>query len=103
SGTAAWGNWKQALGAGLVFLAVFIPVEWRFADFLMSPGARNWFFGSGYLNYFQGPTSFQALNKFAPMETGSQFQTNMMLAVPIAIVSTWLGLAIGDWLKRVRR
>ena len=28
---------------------------------------------------------------------------NMALAVVCAILSTWLGLATGDWLKRVRR
>jgi hypothetical protein len=100
---AAWPNWKQALGSGVAFLAVFIPVQWLFADFLMSPGSRNWFFGSGYLNYFQGPNSFQATHRFVPFETASQFQTNMLLAFVVAILSTWLGLAIGDWLKRVRR
>jgi hypothetical protein len=100
---ADWPNWKQAAASGLLFLATYIPAQWLFADFLMSPGSRNWFFGSGYLNYFQGPNSLQALHRFIPYETASQFQTNMMLAVVVAILSTWLGLAIGDWLKRVRR
>lgn len=100
---AGWSNWKQALASGGLFLAVFLPLQWVFADFLMSPGARNWIFGSIYYDYFQSPSSFQATHRFVPYETASQFRTNMLLAATCAIVSTWLGLAIGDWLKHVRR
>ena len=45
----------------------------------------------------------QATHRFVPYETAAQFQTNMVLALMFAMVSTWLGLAVGDWLKRVRR
>ena len=69
----------------------------------MTPGSRNWFFGSAYYDYFQGPGSFQATHRFIPWETASQFQLNMVLAFVFAMLSTWLGLAVGDWLKRVRR
>ena len=100
---AGWSNWKQSVAGGTLFLASLLAVQWPFATFLMSPGSRNWFFGSMYYDYFQGPTGFQATHRFVPYENAAQFQTNMALALVFAMVSTWLGLAVGDWLKRVRR
>ena len=41
------GWWRRiiiALLLGTVFLAVFIPVQWFFSKFLISPRAENWFF-----------------------------------------------------------
>ena len=101
---AGWANWKHALLVGPLFLASFLAVEWPFATFLNSPAAQNGFFGSGYLDYFAGPQSYQVLNRFVPFEkTPAEFQTRMALAVLCAIGATWIGLARGDWLSRVRR
>ena len=47
-----WGSWKSAIAAGCVYLAVFIVAQWPFADFLMSPLARNRIFGTTYFGYF---------------------------------------------------
>src|SRR5215813_12902643 len=43
-----WGGWRSAIVAGVTYLAVFIAVQWPFADFLMSPLARNRIFGTIY-------------------------------------------------------
>ena len=99
----AWRNWKQALAGGVLFFASFVPVQWIFGTFLQSPGARNWFFGSIYYDYFQSPQSYAATYRFVPFETGPEFRTGMMVAVVCAVISMWLGLAAGDWLRRVRR
>ena len=50
--TAGWGMARQALVSGTVFLGVFAAVQWPFANFLASPAARNWFFGSNYFGYY---------------------------------------------------
>jgi len=100
---AGWKNWKQALAGGTLFFASFVPVQWPFGTFLQSPGARNWFFGSIYYDYFQSPQGYAATYRFVPFETASEFRTGMILAVVCAIVSMWLGLGAGDWLRRVRR
>jgi len=61
-------------------------------------------FGSGYLDYFAGPQSYMALDKFVPYErTPAAFWTNMLLALLCAIAASWVGAARGDWLSRVRR
>jgi hypothetical protein len=56
--TANWGVWRQSLLSGTVFLAVFAAVPWPFADFLMSPWARNWFFGAKCSELFCVANSF---------------------------------------------
>src|SRR4249920_2558096 len=43
--------WLHAIVAGVSFMAVFVAVQWPFANFLMSPLARNWFFGAIYFDY----------------------------------------------------
>lgn len=98
-----WNTWSRALLSGFVFLAVLIAAEWPFADFLQSPWARNAIFGSAYRSYFQSPQSFGALYKFLPAPSASQFRLGMEIALGESIVSMWLGMSMGDWLKRVRR
>jgi hypothetical protein len=100
---ANWSNWKQAVVSGLLFFGVLVPVEWPFADFLQSPLARNAFFGSAYFDYFQNPQSYAATYRFVPYETAGEFRIGMAIAFACAIVSVWLGMGAGDWLKRVRR
>jgi hypothetical protein len=101
---AGWSNWKQALLSGPLFLLAFLAVEWPFASFLNSPAAHNAFFGSGYLDYFAGPQSYMALDRFVPWEkTAGEFWTNMLLALVCAVAASWMGFARGEWLSRVRR
>jgi hypothetical protein len=101
--TGDWGAWKQALVSGALFLAVFAAVEWPFADFLMSPAARNRVFGAGYLSYFVRPTTLYARHLFYPAETGAAFWTETATALAVAIGMTRFGLAWGDWMRRIRR
>ena len=101
--TADWGGWKQALVSGAVFLTVFAAVQWPFADFLMSPAARNWVFGAGYLSYFVRPVSLYARHLYFPMEEGADFWKEAAVALAMAVGTTRLGLAWGDWMRRIRR
>jgi hypothetical protein len=101
--TADWGAWKQALVSGTLFLAVFAAVQWPFGDFLMSPAARNWVFGTGYFGYYTRPTSVYARYQFFPMETGADFWKEAAIALALAICTTRFGLAWGDWMRRIRR
>ncbi len=97
-------NWAHASIAGTVFFTVFLTVEWPFATFLNSPAAANAFFGSGYLDYFIGSQSNQALFRFIQFEkTPVEFRNGLLIALACAIGASWIGLARGDWLSRVRR
>jgi hypothetical protein len=101
--TAGWGAWRQALVSGTVFLAVFAAVQWPFADFLMSPWARNWVFGAGYFSYSVRPTSLYARHLYWPTETGASFWKEAAIGLAMAIGTTRFGLAWGDWMRRIRR
>ena len=100
---AAWSKWKQALVSGVLFFGALVAAEWPFADFLQSPLARNAFFGTIYFDYFQSPQSYAATYRFVPYETAAELRIGMAIALACAIVSVWLGMGAGDWLKRVRR
>jgi hypothetical protein len=101
---AAWNAWSWAAVTGLLFLGVFWVVEWPFASFLQSPMARNAFFGSIYYDYSQSPQSYAATYRFVPLDAmPGHFRNEMLLAAASAIVTSWLGVGAGDWLKRVRR
>ena len=39
--SSRWGVWRETLATGALFVAVFLAVQWPFADFLQSPWARN--------------------------------------------------------------
>ena len=100
----SWPNWRQALVAGPLFLLSFMAIEWPFASFLQSPAAHNAIFGSGYLDYAAGPRNLYVLNRFLPYErTQAEFLTGLLIAAVCAILASWLGMARGDWLSRVRR
>ena len=101
--TGDWGAWRQSVVSGAIFLAVFATVQWPFADFLMSPWARNWFFGAKYFEYFAPPTSMYVRYRFFVGETGALFRQEMALALAGAILTTRLGIAAGDWMRRIQR
>jgi hypothetical protein len=97
-----WNKWLLSAVSGVLFVAVLFAAQWPFADFLMSPAARNWFFGTKYFNYGVPPTSLYARYLFYPEKAGV-FPKEMALAVLFAMVTTWLGLAWASWMQRIRR
>jgi hypothetical protein len=101
--TANWNKWLQSLAAGAGFVAVFLAVQWPFAGFLMSPAARNRFFGAIYFDYNLRPSSFYVRHLFLPTEPSAEFLTQIALAILFAAVTTRIGIAWGEWMQRVRR
>ena len=99
-----WNKWLQAVVAGAVFVAVFVAVQWPFATFLMSPAARNRFFGAIYFDYNLHPSStYVRYLFFSTEQSAGEFRMEMGLAVVFAIVTTRIGIAWGDWMQRIRR
>ena len=88
----------------MVFAALFFLVQWPFATFLMSPGARNPFFGAIYFDYNMPPQAFYRRYLFLPHETGmGALAIGACIAIAIAIAGTWLGLRWGNWMRRIHR
>jgi hypothetical protein len=102
--TAGWRPLVRAIAAGLVFLIVFAAVQWPFANFLMTPPARNWFFGTHYFDYGTPPRSAYARFIFAQRDaTALQFRRGMGLAALSSCVMMWVGLHVGRAMQKVRR
>ena len=99
-----WNRWGQAAALGAAFFASFIAVQWPFANFLMSPASRNWFFATGNLPYMVPPRSPLARYIFVATEpTTESFLMHMALAVIAAVIMIDLGFRWGEWMRRIRR
>jgi hypothetical protein len=101
--TSDWGAMKQSAVSGLAFVAVFAAVQWPFANFLMSPGARNWFFGTHYFGYYVHPNSTWRQYRFGPTEQGAALWIGCAKALLTAVVMSWFGLRAGKWMQGIRR
>jgi hypothetical protein len=89
--------------AGLAFLLTFVATQWPFAMFLMTPLARNWFFGTEYMDYGTPADSEYARNVFHASEAPPQFWRGMLLAALISCVMMYIGLHAGRAMQRVKR
>jgi len=102
--TEQWGRWKLAALSGPLFLLSFLAAQWPFASFLMSPAARNWFFGMAYFAYFDPAHLLYDPYKFQVVEnTPGIFWKTMAAALVVSVITTRLGLSWGDWMRRMRR
>jgi len=99
-----WGRWRRSAACGAVFLGTLGAVQWPFANFLQSPAARNWVFGTQYFPFFVPLSDNWVRHVFTPVEgSASEFWFRMALALAIAILSAQAGLSLGGWMRRVRR
>jgi hypothetical protein len=103
SATPQWKPWLTALVSGPVFVVALVAAEWPFADFLMSKSSANRFFGTIYFGYPEPPTSFDVMRRFGNPEHGATLWTGLGLAMIYAILSTWVGIRLGRWMRAIQR
>jgi hypothetical protein len=103
SRTRNWNKWALAAVSGLLFLAVLFAVQWNFSGFLNSAASKNWMFHTHIYDYNARPTSINVRHVFVTPDAPSVFWTQMSLAALFAFLTTRLGFAWGDWMRRVRR
>ncbi len=102
--TREWRPLVRALAAGLAFFAVFAAVQWPFASFQLSPWARNWFFGGGYVDFATPDRSPLARYEFFYRETSVlQFWRGMAIAAVMSCFMMWIGLHAGRAMRKIRR
>jgi hypothetical protein len=102
--TVNWSRITQTVVLAAACLASFLAVQWPFANFLMAPASRNWFFATSNAPYFIPPQSPWARYEFLKTEaTTTQFGVTMAVALVAAILTIALGFAWGNWMRRVRR
>lgn len=100
--------WLLAAIAGVSFVLVMLAVHWFWADFMMSPGARNNVFAADRWPYMNrlGPWRYEywtldtdAAGNFSPLLLAK----GVGIALAIAMLSARVGLGWGNWMKRVQR
>ena len=101
-------DWGLSLTLGVIFVAVMLVVHWFWAEFLISPHARNLWFGADQWSYTDrlGPWRYQFwLRDFGSHGKFSArvFAGGIATAAGEAIVSTRIGLWLGNGISRVRR
>ena len=93
-------DWVLALIASVAFVAIFLAVQWPFADFLMTPWARNFFFISHRMDYGVDPSMQERWYQLAAPDN---LAIGLPIAVAIGYVSSRCGLWWGNWMSRVQR
>jgi hypothetical protein len=102
SGGSRLTDWWLGPVIGIIFMGVFIAVQWYFAEFLLTPAARNWFFGAD----MQWPY-WVKLNdwrfKYWNPDRDALTEGALAASVLLAIVNCRLALWAGQWMTAVRR
>ena len=97
-------KWLLSMTLGIAYVAVMLAVHWPLGNFLISPAARNWIFGQNYFAYAVPPSEYHFQFEFIDREvTFTLFCRGIGIALCIAILSSRVGLAGGDALRRLRR
>ncbi|MES2377567.1 MAG: hypothetical protein V4553_13370 [Bacteroidota bacterium] len=92
----------RAFAIGVAFVLVLLAVQWPFGDFLTTVYARNWLFGTTSW-YFGSDPNNEYRYKLYDEATGATLITGLGISVVLALLSTWLGLTWGRWMKSVKR
>jgi len=96
-----WRHEIIVLVGGTLFAVIFGVVQWHFSGFLLSPAANNWFFGGA--NHFPFNANPDWFNRY--WREGADL-VSLWAAVKIwviAMISSALGLAMGNGMARVKR
>jgi hypothetical protein len=101
--TERWRPLVRGAAAGLAFVAAFALVQWPFANFLMTPAARNWLFGAAYMDFSTPTQTYYAQHLFVPPDPAAAFVRRLALAAAIAGVSCWIAVHAGRAMQKVRR
>jgi len=101
-------DWWLSLLIGVTFMAVMLAVHWFFAEFLLSPYARNFVFAADQWDYTErlGPWRYQYWNidrDALGAPSAARFLRGFGIAVATAIVSVRVGLWWGNGMARVQR
>jgi hypothetical protein len=101
-------DWLLAMMVGSSFVITMLVVHWPFGEFMLSPAARNHFFGADLWPYMYRADEWR--HAFWRMDldaNGSwsavEFLRGLGLAVLYGFVSARLGLWWGGWTRRVVR
>ncbi|MXV15966.1 hypothetical protein [Hufsiella ginkgonis] len=93
----------RALATGVIFTALLFAAQWPFGNLLMS-GSPNRFLGTDSW-YFGSSPDYAYRYLFYPgnVASGVYLVKGMAIALVAAIISSFVGLSWGSWMKSVKR
>ncbi len=95
-------GWVLAGVTGVAFVALMLAAHWWWAEFLLSPHARNQFFAADQWDYYIKPGSWRY--QFWGAEPDAKaFAEGLLIALATAVVTSRIGLFIGSGMSRVQR
>ena len=92
-----------SLVSGPVFVLGLVAVEWSFANFLMTKASENRFFATGEHDYGIPSWSAEVTRHFLNPQHGLILCKGLGEASLYAAISVWLGLMLGDWMRKIQR
>ncbi len=99
-------DWILAVILGIGFFVTFLVIQYPAGTFLKeSPLARNWFFQSDSMPYFN-PANAEWRYKFMDWQETHGFNNwaiAALISTGLGILSARIGLLWGNWMKRVQR
>ena len=88
---------------GPLFVLGLVAIEWPFARFLMPRASQNWLFATGRHDYGTPSWSAEVTRRFISPEHEMVLWGGLAQAAIYATVSVWLGLLLGDWMRKIVR
>ena len=101
--TASWRPLIRGVAIGVAFFATFFAVQWPFANFLMSPLARNWIFGTHVPGLRHAAHVVVRTLPVRARRPGAAILVGIGIAALTTCVMTYIGLHAGRAMQRVRR
>jgi hypothetical protein len=89
--------------SGPVFILGLVTAEWPFADFLMTKASENRFFATGFHDYSIPSWSAEVTRHFVNPQHGLVLWQGLGMAMVYSAISAWLGLLLGDWMRKIQR
>ena len=89
--------------SGPLFILALVAVEWPFAGFLMTKASENRFFATGYHDFGIPSWSAEVTRHFVDPEQGWVLWSGLGMAMVYSAISVWLGLLLGDWMRKIQR
>jgi hypothetical protein len=99
-----WNIFIRSAVSGFLFTALYVAAEWPFANFLLSPAARNRFFATTQFGFSDVPGPMPAGQWAYELPAhGLHLLSGLLFAAVCAAIGVWAGMTIGRMLQRVRR
>jgi hypothetical protein len=99
----SFGKEWAAVLSGPLFVFSLLAVEWPFASFLMTPASNNRFFATGSHTFFVPSWAPVVLRQFVRNEQPLALVKSLEISTVCAAISVWLGLTVGDWMRKIQR